>query len=46
MSWCAGRVDIASVRRPLISASHLVVDLTLGRFTPVFDYLTDEDGAQ
>lgn len=29
--------------RQVVSASHIRVDLTLGRFTPVFDYLADAD---
>ncbi len=31
--------------REVVSASHIRVDLTLGRFTPVFDYLAEEPPA-
>jgi acetoacetate decarboxylase len=30
--------------REIVSASHIRVDLTLGRFAPVFDYLEDSEG--
>jgi acetoacetate decarboxylase len=58
MSWCAGRVDIASVRRPLTipigaqaypRGAYRFTDreyLNIVYRTDADDYLTDEDGAR